>query len=124
MTDEDENRPYRLWSGPAGKDENDLLARPDVQDRRQRLQALLSQWLRMENLVTLLGAGCSCSQGGKVLGPLEEAVLEYLKSLYGQTGKAGAQDKTQENPKATAYKIVGLPPEKWPVFRERILAYS
>lgn len=106
MSDGDEDRPYRIWSGPAGKEENDLLARPDVHDRRQRLQALLSQWLRMENLVTLLGAGCSYSQGGKLLGGLEKAVLEYLGSLYEQVGKTGEQDQTEDSPESTAYKIV------------------
>lgn len=106
MTGEDKERPYRLWSGPAGKAENDLLDRPDVQDRRQRLQALLSQWLRMENLVTLLGAGCSCSQEGKVLGPLEKAVLEYLSALYKKPDKPAAQGESEDSPETTALKIV------------------
>lgn len=100
MDQADETKTYRLWSGPAGEDGSDLLALPDVQDRQQRLQALLSQWLRMENLVLMLGAGCSCSQGGKVLGKLEEAVIAYLKAFYGQAALLGGNGtkghKTQE----------------------------
>lgn len=107
MTDAaDEAKPYRLWSGPAGKDENDLLRRPDVQDPKQRLQALLSQWLRMENLVVLLGAGCSCSHGGKVLGKLEEAVIGYLKALYGHAAAAGENGAKRHTTQETACKII------------------
>lgn len=106
MSDKDKDTRYRLWSGPVDKEGNDLLARSDVQDPQQRLQALLSQWLRMENLVTLLGAGCSCSQGGKVLGPLEKAVLEYLSALHKKTDKGGEQDETEDSPGTKAFKIV------------------
>jgi hypothetical protein len=106
MDEADETKPYRLWSGPTGKDGNDLLARPDVQDRQQRLQALLSQWLRMENLVVLLGAGCSCSHGGKVLGKLEEAVIAYLKALYGQAAAPGEEGTKGHKIQETARKLI------------------
>lgn len=97
------NTGYRLWSGPTDKEENDLLGRDDVQDRQQRLQALLSQWLRMENLVVLLGAGCSYSQGGKLLGGLEDAVIGYLKDLYSETGKEGKAESGEES---ETYKFI------------------
>ena len=51
-----------------------------------RLQALLSQWLRMENVVAFLAAGCSISQGGLAMGGLERSVIELLAELYDQQG--------------------------------------
>ena len=47
----------------------------------QRLQALLSEWLRMENLVVLTAAGCSVACGGKTMGDLENAVLEAVNKI-------------------------------------------
>ncbi|MEX2629964.1 MAG: SIR2 family protein [Tistlia sp.] len=44
----------------------------------QRLQALIAEWLQMENLVVLTGAGCSFSAGGKLMTGLEAAVLEAV----------------------------------------------
>jgi hypothetical protein len=38
---------------------NDLLATLNARDSRQRLQALIAEWLRMENLVVLAGAETS-----------------------------------------------------------------
>lgn len=88
----------RLWSGSSEEQSNDLLSGADVQEPRQRLQALLSQWLRMENLVVLIGSGCSVGHGGKLLAELENSVLDYLTKLYkkpasgeGDTAKGGAE---------------------------------
>lgn len=47
-----------------------------------RLQALLSQWLRMENVVAFVAAGCSISQGGLAIASLEDAVLTFLSDYY------------------------------------------
>ena len=58
--------------GPNG----DLLADVAPTERLNRIQALLAQWLRMENVVVLLGAGASVSQGGPLMGDLEEFVLQ------------------------------------------------
>lgn len=101
-----ESQRYRLWTGPTDKEENDLLSRPDVQDPRQRLQALLSQWLRMENLVVLLGAGCSYSQGGKLLNGLEEAVISYLRQLYNETDEENGQGADGGAEQSIPYKII------------------
>lgn len=64
----------------------DLLDQMGAADERDyeinRLQALLSQWLRMENVVVLVGSGCSKSCGGKLLNDLEKAVLQLLKIRY------------------------------------------
>lgn len=46
-----------------------------------RMQALLAQWLRMENVVVLLGAGASVSRGGPLLGSLENDVLKAVIEL-------------------------------------------
>lgn len=60
---------------------SDLLAGKTVKESRQRLQALIAEWLRMENLVVLTGAGTSVSAGGKTMDKLECAVLETMKAL-------------------------------------------
>lgn len=57
--------------GPTG----DLLAEVSIAEQTNRIQALLAQWLRMENVVVLLGAGASVSQGGPLMGALEQFVL-------------------------------------------------
>lgn len=58
---------------------NDVLDGLDARAARQRLQALIAEWLGMENLVILTGAGCSCSSGGKRMDELEAAVLATLE---------------------------------------------
>jgi SIR2-like domain len=59
---------------------NDILADLPAKDARVRLQALIAEWLRMENLVVLTGAGTSVSAGGKTMLSLENAVLETVLS--------------------------------------------
>jgi len=46
-----------------------------------RIQALLSDWLRIENMVILMGAGCSISQNGVSLAQLEDHVLDTVLDL-------------------------------------------
>ena len=48
---------------------------------RDRLQALISEWLRIENMVILVGAGCSISQSGVTLAGLEDHVLDTVLDL-------------------------------------------
>lgn len=50
----------------------------DGNTSRDRLQALLAQWLRMENVVLLTGAGCSLSRGGALMSQLENDVLNAV----------------------------------------------
>ncbi|MBS0270539.1 MAG: SIR2 family protein, partial [Proteobacteria bacterium] len=74
-------RRYQLI-GPSDRGElEDLLDDKDDREARQRLQALISEWLRMENLVVLTGAGCSFSSGGKLVNQLEQGVSTALESL-------------------------------------------
>ena len=58
-----------------------LLAGLDGNQARVRLQALISEWLRMENLVVLTGAGTSVSGGGKTMANLEKDVLMTIEAM-------------------------------------------
>ena len=60
-----------------GADNKDILE--DVEEPNKRLQALIAEWLRMENLVVLTGAGASICEGGKEMKCLEKAVIAKLK---------------------------------------------
>ena len=59
----------------------DLLAGLDQKQGRVRLQALISEWLRMENLVVLTGSGASVSAGGKTMANLETSVFDAIEAL-------------------------------------------
>ena len=70
--------PYQLI-GPSDSGEvSDLLDGQNVKDAKHRLQALIAEWLRMENLVVLTGAGTSVTSGGKTMANLERDVLETV----------------------------------------------
>lgn len=81
MTDQ---YPYELISpGSAGEGE-DLLANKSSSEGLRRVQALLADWLRMENVVVLTGAGCSVGCGGRLMsGPVDNniecVVLDAIK---------------------------------------------
>jgi hypothetical protein len=68
---------------------NDLLFGMNARDSRQRLQALIAEWLRMENLVVLAGAGTSVSAGGKTMANLENEVLGTIKAMPGLSPNIG-----------------------------------
>jgi len=57
---------------------NDLLAGKSKQDGMRRIQALLADWLRMENVVVLTAAGCSVGAGGRLMAGPETNNLECL----------------------------------------------
>ncbi len=68
--------------GPSDdRDDNDILATLNGKDSRQRLQALIAEWLRMENLVVLTAAATWVTSGGKTMEALERAVLATIKAL-------------------------------------------
>src|SRR5690242_2660580 len=48
---------------------------------RERLQSLLSQWLRMENVTVLVGAGASKGQSGPLLTDLDSFALDAMAKL-------------------------------------------
>lgn len=75
----EEQATYQLI-GPSDSGEiSDLLTGLSGKDARRRLQALITEWLRMENLAVLAGAGTSVSSGGKTISVLEREVLETVK---------------------------------------------
>ncbi|TJW04755.1 MAG: hypothetical protein E5X42_29885, partial [Mesorhizobium sp.] len=59
----------------------DLLLGLDQKQGRIRVQALISEWLRMENLVVLAGSGTSVSAGGKTMANLETAVFATIEAF-------------------------------------------
>jgi hypothetical protein len=73
--------PYRLIGPSEDGAVNDLLQALDAKASGVRLQALIAEWLRMENLVVLTGAGTSVSSGGKIMSNLEKSVLSTVKAL-------------------------------------------
>ena len=72
---------YQLIGPSEDGSVNDLLASLDPKASSIRLQALIAEWLRMENLVVLTGAGTSVSSGGKTMVNLEKSVLATIKAL-------------------------------------------
>lgn len=72
---------YQLIGLTEGGDAGDLLIGLDQKQGRVRLQALISEWLRMENLVVLTGSGTSVSAGGKTMANLETAVFKTIEAL-------------------------------------------
>ena len=81
----------------------------------QRLQALLSEWLRMENLVVLTAAGCSVGCGGKTMGQLENAVLNAVTKVYGLSKGARAiiKQRLKDNDNTSKPKWAQTGFEKW-----------
>ena len=63
---------YQLIGLTEGGDIGDLLSSLDQKQARIRLQALVAEWLRMENLVVLTGSGTS------VVGALKEAAAQVI----------------------------------------------
>ncbi|RVP47335.1 SIR2 family protein [Sinorhizobium medicae] len=72
---------YQLVGLTQSGDVGDLLTGLDQKHGRIRLQALISEWLRMENLVALTGSGTSVSAGGKTMANLETAVFATIEAL-------------------------------------------
>lgn len=75
------SREFRLIGPSDDGGIGDLLSNLSGKESRQRLQALIAQWLGMENLVVLTGAGTSVSAGGKIMRSLEHSVLDAVNLL-------------------------------------------
>ncbi len=98
---------YRLVSR-----DQDLLAGLTPELALQRIQAMLSQWLRMENVAALMGAGCSVAHEGKLMGGLEKAVLEFLSAAYEKDADAALQGIVNQRLMADGFgRKVGF--EEW-----------
>lgn len=59
--------PYRLLAATSEEDTDDVLCKLSSEDGKKKIRLLLGDWLRMENVVVLAGAGCSLHAGGSVL---------------------------------------------------------
>lgn len=69
---------YQLLSPVSAGESADLLAGKTPEDGLRRTQALLADWLRMENVVVLTAAGCSFGAGGRLMAGLKSNNLECL----------------------------------------------
>ena len=69
---------YRLLSPVSAGESEDLLAGKSPADGLRRMQALLADWFRMENVVVLTGAGTSFSAGGRLMAGRRATNLECL----------------------------------------------
>lgn len=95
---------YKLLSPVSAGESEDLLAGKADDDALRRIQALLADWLRMENVVVLTAAGCSVGCGGRLMaGPkannLECLVLEAVSHTpVSETAKALIRYRMSEWP--------------------------
>jgi hypothetical protein len=104
---------YQLIGSAEDGKISDLLDHMTAKEGRQRLQALIAGWLRMENLVVLTGAGTSVSVGGSTMDFLERAVLETLKMLPKVSANMAAVINARLAPIAPGAKPARLGFEDW-----------
>jgi hypothetical protein len=90
---------------------SDLLAGLAAKPARQRLQALIAEWLRMENLVVLTGAGTSVSSGGRTMITLEREVIGCIGAISDLPDSIGKIIKERTN--TTGGSAAGIPFEDW-----------
>lgn len=69
---------YQLLSPVSASESTDLLADKTSKDGLRRTQALLADWLRMENVVVLTAAGCSFGADGRLMAGPKRKNLECL----------------------------------------------
>ena len=69
---------YKLLSPDSARESSDLLAGKSEEEGLHRIQALLADWLRMENVVVLTAAGCSVDAGGRLMAGPPDNNLECL----------------------------------------------
>lgn len=70
--------PYKLLSPVSAGESDDLLKGKTPDEGLRRIQALLADWLRMENVVVLTAAGCSVGCGGRLMAGPKANNLECL----------------------------------------------
>jgi hypothetical protein len=73
-----EQSKYQLLSPVSAGESEDLLAGKPSEDALRRIQALLADWLRMENVIVLTAAGCSVGAGGRLMAGPRTNNLECL----------------------------------------------
>lgn len=88
---------YQLIGLTEDGNAGDLLLGLDQKQGRIRLQALIFEWLRMENLVILTGSGTSVSAGGKTMANLETAVFATIEALLDVPASIGPIIKARQD---------------------------
>ncbi len=73
-----EQSKYQLLSPVSAGESEDLLAGKPPEDALRRIQALLADWFRMENVIVLTAAGCSVGAGGRLMAGPKTNNLECL----------------------------------------------
>jgi len=73
-----EKSKYQLLSPVSAGESEDLVAGKSPEEALRRIQALLADWLRMENVVVLSAAGCSVGSGGRLMSGPKDNNLECL----------------------------------------------
>lgn len=102
---------YQLIGPSEDGEVSDLLAGKNAKEARQRMQVLISEWLRMENVVVLTGAGTSYSSGGKLMTTLEKSVLDTVASLPDISDNSAAVIAARKTPSANGETTLGF--EDW-----------
>jgi hypothetical protein len=69
---------FKLLSPSSAGESEDLVDGKTPEDGQRRIQALLADWLRMENVVVLTAAGCSIGAGGRLMAGPHDNNLECL----------------------------------------------
>jgi len=69
---------YKLLSPDSAGDSADLVSGKTPEEGLRRIQALLADWLRMENVVVLTAAGCSVGAGGRLMAGPKKNNLGHL----------------------------------------------
>lgn len=69
---------YKLLSPYSSGEITDLVSEKSPEDGLRRIQALLADWLRMENVVVLTASGCSVGAGGPLMTGTKKRSLECL----------------------------------------------
>lgn len=94
---------YQLIAPASAGETADLLEGKSQEDGLRRIQALMADWLRMENVVALTAAGCSVGAGGRLMaGPagsnLECLVVEAVeRCALGEQARAVINWKKSNN---------------------------
>lgn len=70
--------PYQLISPVSVGESEDLLAAKSKEDGLRRIQTLLADWLRMENVVVLTAVGTSVGADSRLMAGRPETNLECL----------------------------------------------
>ncbi len=110
--------PYKLLSPVSAGESDDLLKCKSAKDGLRRIQALLADWLRMENVVVLAAAGCSVGRGGRLMAGPKTSNLECLVL------EAAAQTSLPESAKSVIqHRMSGWPKDSGPLGFEDWLSH-